>query len=296
MGGRLDPDRGIQPTWAVLVPGVLLVALAVLRRRRRRDLVPTPEPAPLVRTLRGPGRDPAGDLRARGAGRDDGPGLRARAGPGSPPARRWWAPPSASSAWWPRSRSTPGWRMRSTIPSGPASPGTSAASSPARGCSPTASPPSCSPTIEATPGVATGDDRPPGPARRRCRRADLRRPPAPGRRRVADRPGPDLGRAPAGTDEAAIGPASAADLGVGVGDEVTVGTTDQRVTIVGEALFPSDVHATFDEGLWLDGEGFDQAAPADLNEVDGVQRQVAIEVGRRRVRGGGGRHPPGLGR
>jgi ABC-type antimicrobial peptide transport system permease subunit len=47
---------------------------------------------------------------------------------------------------------------------------------------------------------------------------------------------------------------------------------------VGEALFPSDVHATFDEGLWLDGEGFDRAAPAELNEVDGVQRQVAIEV------------------
>ena len=48
--------------------------------------------------------------------------------------------------------------------------------------------------------AATGDDRPSGPARRRRRRADLRRPPAPGGRRVADRPGPDIwsgpGRAP----------------------------------------------------------------------------------------------------
>jgi ABC-type antimicrobial peptide transport system permease subunit len=61
--------------------------------------------------------------------------------------------------------------------------------------------------------------------------------------------------------EAAIGPATAKDLRVGIGDTVSVGGSDAHVRIVGEALFPSDVHAEFDEGLWLAPAQFDAVQP-----------------------------------
>ena len=70
------------------------------------------------------------------------------------------------------------------------------------------------------------------------------------------------GRAPQGLGEAAIGPATAKDLHVGLGDTVAVGASHTRVTIVGEALFPSDVHSEFDEGLWLAPREFDALVPA----------------------------------
>jgi ABC-type lipoprotein release transport system permease subunit len=64
------------------------------------------------------------------------------------------------------------------------------------------------------------------------------------------------GRPPAARDEAAIGPATAASLGVHVGNWVTIGH-HQKVRLVGEALFPTDVHSEFDEGLWLTRAEFD---------------------------------------
>jgi predicted lysophospholipase L1 biosynthesis ABC-type transport system permease subunit len=69
------------------------------------------------------------------------------------------------------------------------------------------------------------------------------------------------GRAPRGRGEAAIGPATAKDLHVGIGDTVSVGVSHTRVRIVGEALFPSDVHSEFDEGLWLAPRQFDALIP-----------------------------------
>ena len=69
------------------------------------------------------------------------------------------------------------------------------------------------------------------------------------------------GRAPQGRGEAAIGPATAKDLHVGIGDTVSVGASHARVKIVGEALFPSDVHSEFDEGLWLAPAQFDAVVP-----------------------------------
>ena len=69
------------------------------------------------------------------------------------------------------------------------------------------------------------------------------------------------GRAPRGRGEAAIGPATAKDLHVGIGDTVSVGASHTRVRIVGEALFPSDVHSEFDEGLWLAPRQFDAVVP-----------------------------------
>jgi FtsX-like permease family/MacB-like periplasmic core domain len=70
------------------------------------------------------------------------------------------------------------------------------------------------------------------------------------------------GRAPRGRGEAAIGPATAEDLHVGIGDTVPVGASHARVKIVGEALFPSDVHSEFDEGLWLAPAQFDAVVPS----------------------------------
>jgi FtsX-like permease family len=69
------------------------------------------------------------------------------------------------------------------------------------------------------------------------------------------------GRDPRGPGEAAIGPATAKDLHVGIGDTVVVGHSGARVRIVGEALFPGDVHAEYDEGLWLATSEFDRVVP-----------------------------------
>ena len=46
-----------------------------------------------------------------------------------------------------------------------------------------------------------------------------------------------------------------------IGDTVGVGAAKTQVRIVGEALFPSDVHAEFDEGLWLSPAQFDAIVP-----------------------------------
>jgi ABC-type lipoprotein release transport system permease subunit len=85
------------------------------------------------------------------------------------------------------------------------------------------------------------------------------------------------GRAPRGLGEAAIGPATAKDLRVGVGDTVTVGASHERVTIVGEVLFPSDVHSEFDEGIWLAPRQFDAVIPPiGPNGSDSDGRVIAV--------------------
>jgi ABC-type lipoprotein release transport system permease subunit len=68
------------------------------------------------------------------------------------------------------------------------------------------------------------------------------------------------GRIPKADDEAAIGPATAKQIDVRVGDWVRI-ANGARVRVVGEALFPSDVHAEFDEGLWLLPKEFDTVVP-----------------------------------
>ena len=71
------------------------------------------------------------------------------------------------------------------------------------------------------------------------------------------------GRAPRTADEVAIGPATARDLHVKVGDTVHLGDSRVPAAIVGEALFPSDVHSEFDEGIWLTPDRLDQLVPLD---------------------------------
>ncbi len=68
------------------------------------------------------------------------------------------------------------------------------------------------------------------------------------------------GRPPTARNEAAIGPATAASLGVRVGTWVTI-DHHLKVRLVGEALFPTDVHSEFDEGLWLTKVEFDAVVP-----------------------------------
>ena len=278
MGGRLDPDRGIQPTWAVLVPGVLLVALAVFVGAgtatwlRRRSPARSSSPSSALARIRRATSVPVGlgATMALGSGRG---GTRL-------PARQALVGAAIgvlgvvatitldaglADALDHPERAGVAWDAGGIVS--------------AESLRPDGVAPDLLATIEATPGVshvATID--------RQVLSVD-----GVGVPTFAVRPPPGAdespiklvltsGRAPAGTDEAAIGPASAADLDVGVGDKITVGTTDQQVTIVGEALFPSDVHATFDEGLWLDGEGFDGPRTGSPQRGDGVQRQVAIEL------------------
>jgi ABC-type lipoprotein release transport system permease subunit len=86
------------------------------------------------------------------------------------------------------------------------------------------------------------------------------------------------GHAPRTSNEGVIGPATARELHVGVGDTVKVGDSHHRVRIVGEALFPSDVHAGFDQGLWLAPAGFAASAPpVDLARDVGPARAVAVQ-------------------
>ncbi len=77
------------------------------------------------------------------------------------------------------------------------------------------------------------------------------------------------GRLPTGPHEVALGPASASAIGVGVGDHVTLADgSDARV--VGIALFPTDVHAEFDEGALVQPDTFvalQQAVNPDMSET-----------------------------
>jgi predicted lysophospholipase L1 biosynthesis ABC-type transport system permease subunit len=86
------------------------------------------------------------------------------------------------------------------------------------------------------------------------------------------------GRAPTSPGEAAIGPHTADQLGVGMGDEVVLGDGDRRVRIVGEALFPTDVHSEFDEGLWVTQPDLLAAVPSpEVGTPDsGVARRVVV--------------------
>jgi len=83
------------------------------------------------------------------------------------------------------------------------------------------------------------------------------------------------GRAPQRADEAAVGPATAQQLHVGIGDTIVVGRPPQRVRIVGKALFPSEVHSAFDEGAWLAPQTLDAVAPSSAAGVE-LERLVVL--------------------
>ena len=64
------------------------------------------------------------------------------------------------------------------------------------------------------------------------------------------------GRAPASSDEIALGPATASALALDVGDQVTVaGRRGVRARVVGIALLPQTPHTSFDQGGWMTPKG-----------------------------------------
>jgi ABC-type lipoprotein release transport system permease subunit len=65
------------------------------------------------------------------------------------------------------------------------------------------------------------------------------------------------GRGPDGDNELALGPRSAARLGAGIGDIITVGASRRAMTVVGIALLAQTPHTSFDEGAWLTPGGLD---------------------------------------
>ena len=91
----------------------------------------------------------------------------------------------------------------------------------------------------------------------------------------------------ASVDEAAIGPATAEQLDVGIGDTVTIaGESRREVTIVGEALFPNDVHSGFTEGVWVTPETMRVVGPPnDLEKQEGMAQYRGAPLARRRRSG-----------
>lgn len=81
------------------------------------------------------------------------------------------------------------------------------------------------------------------------------------------------GRRPRTDREVAIGPLTADNLGVRIGSTLRAGDGHVPLVVVGEALFPSDVHAEFDEGAWLTPVQFDHVVGADPREAS-----VAIKL------------------
>jgi ABC-type lipoprotein release transport system permease subunit len=85
------------------------------------------------------------------------------------------------------------------------------------------------------------------------------------------------GRAPEADGEVVIGPATARDLHAGLGDTIKIGDQQLPVRIVGEGLFPSDVHAEFDEGAWFTPTQMDKIVPPDPH-----RRVLAVQLASRK--------------
>lgn len=75
------------------------------------------------------------------------------------------------------------------------------------------------------------------------------------------------GRAPRTLGEAVMGPETARILGVGLGDTTSF-DRGPRMKVVGIGLFPSDVHAEFDEGIWVTPEQLERVIPSPSDGAD----------------------------
>jgi len=86
------------------------------------------------------------------------------------------------------------------------------------------------------------------------------------------------GRAPTGTGEVALGPASAKALHKHIGDRVRIRNADKgEVTarVVGTALLPQTPHSSFDQGAWVSWQQIRALADIDTGEIE---RGLAVVV------------------
>jgi ABC-type lipoprotein release transport system permease subunit len=103
------------------------------------------------------------------------------------------------------------------------------------------------------------------------------------------------GRAPTAPGEAVLGPSSAKALHRGIGDDIRAGAHGHTMRVVGIGLLPETPHSSFDQGVWMTGDGLDRAtggkaqtaweaslfvtfhAGVDRNaEIDRLQRQLGV--------------------
>ncbi len=86
------------------------------------------------------------------------------------------------------------------------------------------------------------------------------------------------GKPPERTDEVALGPATAQQLGVSIGDKVTIrGTGTAKLRVVGLALFPHEVHSGFTEGAWVTPARMRTIAPVtDFEHQSGMEQTAAV--------------------
>jgi ABC-type lipoprotein release transport system permease subunit len=84
------------------------------------------------------------------------------------------------------------------------------------------------------------------------------------------------GRAPRTDDEIVLGPSTARDLGVKVGDSVNL-ADGRSAEVVGLGLFPSDVHAQFDEGAQVSMKRWSGLAAQMYDpENDEIEMLIAV--------------------
>ncbi len=83
------------------------------------------------------------------------------------------------------------------------------------------------------------------------------------------------GHGPNTDGEVELGPSTARDLGVGIGGTIRLADGNDA-KVVGLGLFPSDVHAQFDEGAWVsNARWFNLLGPGNPSE-QGVEFAVAV--------------------
>ena len=85
------------------------------------------------------------------------------------------------------------------------------------------------------------------------------------------------GRTPQGDGEVVLGPSTARDLGVQTGDTVKL-ADGGSAKVVGLGLFPSDVHAQFDEGALVSPQRWKDLAAQNDNPDSNATAQMVIAV------------------
>jgi ABC-type lipoprotein release transport system permease subunit len=83
------------------------------------------------------------------------------------------------------------------------------------------------------------------------------------------------GRAPQTDDEIELGPSTARDLDAHIGSTITL-ADGRPATVVGLGLFPTDVHAQFDEGAWVSNDRWFDLLGTQDPDTEGAEFAIAI--------------------